>query len=220
MALSEKTVERLSIYRRLLTVQGLSGEDYVYSHQLAEMISGTAAQVRRDLMEVGVTGHSKRGYCVGEMIAKISDLLDAPGGTELVLVGVGDLGRAVLGFIKGQRTAMRIAGAFDNDPAKIGRLIHGYRCQSVDIIEDVVRSQAIEVAILTTPAAGAQAICDRLVAAGVRGIANFAPTPLQVPVGVWVERIDIATALEKVTCLTRSLDAVVGNGKLTQGDGP
>jgi len=215
MALSGKTVERLSIYRRLLTVQGFAGEDYVYSHDLAEMISGTAAQVRRDLMEVGVTGHSKRGYRVDEMVAKISELLDQPGGTELVLVGAGDLGRAVLGFIKGQRTAMRIAGAFDNDPTKIGCLVHGYRCQSIDALEDVVRANDIEVAIITTPAAGAQEVCDRLVAAGVRGIANFAPTPLQVPDGVWVERIDIATALEKVTCLTRAAKAVVGADKLS-----
>jgi redox-sensing transcriptional repressor len=203
MPLSGKTVERLSIYRRLMSMQGMSGEDYVYSHQLAEMISGTAAQVRRDLMEVGVTGHSKRGYRVDQMVARISEFLDAPEGTDMVLVGVGDLGRAVLGFIKGQNTALRIVGAFDNDPQKIGRLVHGYRCQPVDDMEAVIQSHGVRVAIITTPAAGAQAVCDRLVAAGIRGISNFAPTPLQTPEGISVERIDIATVLEKVACLAR-----------------
>ena len=203
MTLSGKTVERLSIYRRLMSMQGISGEDHVFSHQLADMISGTAAQVRRDLMEVGVTGHSKRGYHVAQMVSRISEFLDAPQGTNMALVGVGDLGRAVLGFIKAQRTALRIVGAFDNDPGKIGRVVHGYRCQSVDEMEAVIQAQDVQVAIITTPAAGAQAVCDRLVAAGIRGISNFAPTPLQTPEGISVERIDIATALEKVACLAR-----------------
>ena len=203
MPLSGKTVERLSIYRRLMSMQEIPGEEYVYSHQLAEMISGTAAQVRRDLMEVGVSGHSKRGYQVDHMVAKISAFLDAPEGTDMVLVGVGDLGRAVLGFIKGQSTALRIAGAFDNDPQKIGRLVHGYRCQPVEEMEAVIQSLGVRVAIITTPASGAQEVCDRLVAAGIRGISNFAPTPLQTPAGISVERIDIATILEKVACLAR-----------------
>ncbi len=203
MTLSGKTVERLSIYRRLMAMQGLSGEDHVYSHELAAMIGGTAAQVRRDLMEVGVTGHSKRGYRVDQMVNRISEFLDQPEGTDMILVGVGDLGRAALGFIKGQRTALRIVGAFDNDPAKVGRMVHGYRCQSVDELENVVNRHGIQVAIITTPAAGAQDVCDRLVAAGIRGILNFAPTPLQTPDGILVERIDIATALEKVACMAR-----------------
>ncbi|MBT3294560.1 MAG: redox-sensing transcriptional repressor Rex [Verrucomicrobia bacterium] len=205
MALSGRTVERLSVYRRLLVMQGQSGEESVYSHQLAEMVSGTAAQVRRDLMEVGVTGHSKRGYRVANLIEGISKVLDDPAGTRIVLVGAGDLGRAALGFIKGRNAALRIVGAFDNDPSKIGRVIHGYRCASIDELERVIAAEQVEVAIITTPAGVAQPVCDRLVAAGVRGIVNFAPTPLQVPEGVWVERVDIATALEKVTCLTRSV---------------
>ena len=203
MALSGKTVERLSVYRRLLSMQGFSDEDSVYSHQLAEMVSGTAAQVRRDLMEVGVAGHSKRGYRVAHLVKEIGNLLDDPEGSRIVLIGVGDLGRAVLRFMKGHHARLRVVGAFDNDPTKIGCVVHGYRCQSTDELADVILAERVGVAIIATPAAGAQAVCDRLVAAGVSGIVNFAPSPLHAPAGVWVERVDIATALEKVACLSR-----------------
>lgn len=198
-----KTIERLSVYRRLIT-QGSFDNEHIYSHELADLVSGTPAQVRRDLMEVGVTGHSKRGYRISELAAGIGHVLDAPEQTPIILIGVGDLGRAVLGFLKGQQLAIRVVGAFDKDPAKIGRIIHGYRCESVDAIDNIAHSRGARVAIITTPAEGAQALCDRLVIAGIRGIANFAPTPLQVSENIWLERIDIATALEKVACLTRT----------------
>ncbi len=206
--ISEKTVERLSVYRRLLEVQENSGREYVYSHELAELVSGTAAQVRRDLMELGVTGHSKRGYLVSELVRAISRIIDTPDGTRVVLVGVGDLGRAVLGFLKGFYGRMQVVAAFDNDPLKIGRVMHGYRCQSVTELAGVVMAQHVQTAIVTTPAHAAQHVSDHLVAAGIRGILNLAPTPVHVPPDVYVERVDLATALEKVTCLARLSEGV------------
>jgi redox-sensing transcriptional repressor len=203
MIIPEKTIERLSVYRRLLETQPVKRGGCVYSRQLAEMVSGTAAQVRRDLMAVGVEGHSKRGYCVAELAEAIGGVLDTPEGARIILVGVGDLGRALLGFIKAYHARLRLVAAFDNDPLKIGRVVHGYRCQSVDDLAGVVRSGKVEIAIIATPAAAAQAVCDHLVESGIRGIINFAPVPIQAPPHVWVERADIATALEKVACLVR-----------------
>ena len=208
MKLPEKTIERLSVYRRLLNMRGYSADSFVYSHELAEMVFGTAAQVRRDLMVLGVTGNSKLGYRIGPLVEAISQFLDDPRGTRIVLVGVGDLGRAILGFMKGRSNALTLVGAFDSDAAKIGRLIHGYRCQSMDEVAGVVMSEGVQLAIVATPAAAAQGVCDRLVAAGVRGIVNFAPAPVLVPAGVWIERVDIATALEKVACLARGVGEV------------
>ncbi len=201
MVASGKTIERLSVYRRLLSMREFSEEDHVYSHELAEMVSGTAAQVRRDLMVIGVTGHSKRGYRIGPLIEEIGKVLDAPEGTRIVLVGAGDLGRALLGFMKGRARTLEIVAAFDSDPGKVGRMVHGYRCRAMDALETVIMTEAVQVAIVATPADGAQKVCDRLVAAGIKGIVNFAPAPLMVPDDVWVERVDIATALEKVACL-------------------
>jgi len=204
----EKTVERLCLYRRLLKTALTEGETNIFSHELAELVSGSAAQVRRDLMEVGVTGHSKRGYEVDHLLTEIDKVLDAPHGTRIVLIGVGDLGRAMLRFMKGYHERIKVVGAFDNDEAKIERVVHGFRCKSVTDLEAVIASSGVDVAIISTPADAAQAICDRLVAAGVRGIVNFAPVPLHVPGNVKLERVDIATALEKVACLVRQ--ATVG----------
>jgi len=201
--LSGKTVERLSVYRRILRVPGAVAGDFVYSHELAEMASGTAAQVRRDLMALGVAGHPKRGYCVTHLVDAIGELLDDPEGTRVILVGVGDLGRAVLRFVKGYRPELKIVAAFDKDPAKIGRMIHGYRCRDIDDLESFLQTAAVRVAIVAVPAAEAQGVSERLVAAGLRGIVNFAPAPILVPDHVRVERVDIATALEKVACLVR-----------------
>ncbi len=203
MAVSDNTVERLSIYRRLLRMQGVSDREYVYSHELAEMVSGTAAQVRRDLMELGVPGHSKHGYRTDELLTAIGAFLDDPDGTHAILIGLGDLGRAVLRFAKTGGMLIRIVAAFDNDAMKIGRVVHGYRCQPVAELESFLRANRVDVAIIAAPSSAAQGICDRLVASGVRGIVNFAPIPIRVPDGVRVERIDIATVLEKVACLVR-----------------
>lgn len=207
MRLPEKTVERLSVYRRLLRLGRYSDDACVYSHELAAMVSGTAAQVRRDLMAAGVGGHSKRGYRVGDLMRELGAVLDARDGTGVVLVGVGDLGRAILRFVKGCGARLRIVAALDSDPAKVGQLVHGYRCESVSDLEVLVGVGGVDVAIITTPAAAAQEVCDRLVRAGVRGVVNFSPTPIRVPDGVWVERVDLITVLEKVACLVRQAAA-------------
>ncbi len=201
MSISGKTLERLSLYRKLLAMQSLGKEDSVYSRQLAEWASGTPAQVRRDLMELGVAGHQKRGYQVGQLLTRINRFFDAPNGTSIALVGMGDLGRAILKYVRGDREGFRVIGIFDNDPSKIGRIIHGYRCESVDGLKPAVLARCADMAIITTPAEAAQSVCDSLAATGVRGFLNFALTPLQVPEGVFVERVDISTALEKVACL-------------------
>jgi len=177
---------------------------YVYSHELAEMVSGTAAQVRRDLMALGVAGHPKRGYRVEQLVDAIGELLDDPEGTRVILVGLGDLGRAVLRFVKGYRPGLKIVAALDKDPAKIGRMIHGYCCMGIDDLQSFMPTHPpVRVAIVAVPAAEAQGVSERLVAVGVRGIVNFAPAPILVPDHVRVEHVDIATALEKVACLVR-----------------
>ena len=201
--ISEKTIERLSQYRRLMTDAARDGDMHIYSHQLAEKVGGTAAQVRRDLMEAGVTGHSKRGYEIAALVERIGRTLDNPAGERVVLIGLGNLGRAILPFFAAYHPNLRIVASFDTDPMKTGRVIHGCRCHPLDELETVIRNEGARVAIVTVPAAEAQGVAERLAAAGVLGIMNFAPVSLKVPQGVFVESIDIATALEKVAYLAR-----------------
>ncbi len=198
-----KRIERLSVYRRFL--QEIAGQEpgSVYSHELAEKTGTTPAQVRRDLMEIGFAGHTKKGYGISELIAAIGDYLDSPEGDPVALVGLGNLGRALLPFFADHHPKLKIVAAFDSDPRKAGRTICGCRCYPSGELEEVIRREKIRVAILTVPAAAAQKAAERLAAAGVRGILNFAPALIRLPKAVTVETMDITIALEKIAFFAR-----------------
>ena len=195
---SERTIGRLSLYRRLLNTLRAEGARNVYSHELAELAGSTAAQVRRDLMVVGYSGSPGRGYEIAGLLESLREFLDAPGGQGVVLVGVGNLGKALLAYFAGRRPNLRIVAALDNDPEKTGRLVHGCRCYPLEKLAGVIRRHGIRLAVITVPASAAQEVADRLVRAGVRGLLNFAPVRLHVPSGIHIEDIDMTTSLEKV----------------------
>jgi redox-sensing transcriptional repressor len=204
MTFSEKVIERLSQYRRLLNACAADGTASIFSHELAEKVGGTAAQVRRDIMTIGYSGHPKRGYDVTGLTQAIADFLDNPAGDAVILIGMGNLGRALLPFFATHRQTVRIVAAFDTSPMKTGRVIHGCRCHDGAKLESFVKDQGIRIAILAIPATKAQRVTDRLVEAGITGILNFAPTHLRTPKRVWVENIDMTVAMEKVSYLARS----------------
>ena len=199
----EKTIGRLSLYRRLLRAMHSRGAKYVFSHELANAARVTAAQVRRDIMALGYVGSPVRGYDVTELIGSIAGKLDAPEPEGVALVGVGNLGRAIMAFFSGRRPKLAITAAFDTDPEKVNRVIHGVRCYPAEDTEKVIREQGIRLAIIAVPASMAQAVTDQLVRAGVRGILNFAPLPLRFGPGVYVEAVDMTSALEKVAYFAR-----------------
>lgn len=199
----DKTIGRLSLYRRLL--HRLQGEEVrnIYSHQLATMAGVTPAQVRRDIMSIGYSGNPNRGYDLSELIESIGHSLDDAEGQYAALVGVGNLGRALLTYFAGRRPKLSIVAAFDNDPRKFDRVIQGCRCHSIDRIHEVVREQHITIGTITVPSGEAQSVADTLVRAGIRGILNFAPIRIRVPAAVYVEDIDLTMSLEKVAYYAR-----------------
>jgi redox-sensing transcriptional repressor len=200
---SDRTVGRLSIYRRLLTARLAEGGRNIYSHELANLAGCTPAQVRRDLMAVGYQGNPNTGYDVARLIDSIREFLDAPGGQGVALVGVGNLGKAILAYFRGRRPSLEIVAAFDTDPYKVNRVILGCRCYPVESLGEVIRGQKILAAVLTVPAEAAQPVADALVRAGVSGLLNFAPIHLRVPPNVHVEDMDMSIALEKVAYFAR-----------------
>jgi redox-sensing transcriptional repressor len=200
---SEKTIGRLSLYRRLLNNLLAEGETHVFSHQLARMARGTAAQVRRDMMAVGYSGSPTRGYDIKELIKSIGHFLDAPRGMNVGLIGVGNLGRAILAYFSGRRPKLSIVAAFDNDPSKINRKIHGCPCFPVNELTKIVREKDIKIGIITVPAEEAQRVADELSAVGVRGLLNFAPVRIIAHRPIYVEDIDVTMALEKVAYFAR-----------------
>ncbi len=209
--ISVRTIERLALYRRLLRDLSGRGEVHIFSHQLAELANNTSAQVRRDLMLTGYTGTPRKGYEIKELIERISAHLDLDGEPKIALVGIGNLGRAILSYFSYQQPTLKIVAAFDTDENKTNRVIGGCRCHHLRDFAEVVKKEGITLGIITVPAQGAQEVADTMTAAGISGILNFAPVPLRVPDNVCTDRIDITTALEKVAYFTKFNQKNIGN---------
>jgi redox-sensing transcriptional repressor len=201
--ISDRTIGRLSLYRRLLRDLLADGEQYIFSHQLATLAGGTAAQVRRDIMAIGYTGSPVHGYDVEQLLESIGQFLDASQTQNVALVGVGNLGRALLAYFVGRHPTLSIVAAFDNDPTKANRVIHGCRCYPIDDLKPIVAEQDIRLGIISVPAPEAQSVSNLLCQAGVRGLLNFAPVRLWVPDHVYVENLDVTMSLEKVAYFAR-----------------
>jgi redox-sensing transcriptional repressor len=193
----------MSRYRRLLQSLQADGMESIYSHQLARHAVVSAAQVRRDLMEIGYSGSPNKGYDVAACIESISHFLDGPVRQEVVLVGAGNLGHAVLSHFADKSPSVAIVAAFDHDPALADTLVHGVRCFDIARMHELVRDLGIQIAVLTVPGTAAQEVADVLVHAGVKSMISFAPTPLALPNEIFVEYMDITAALESAAYFAR-----------------
>lgn len=203
MDIPSRTVERISAYRRILLSVQNSGQQRIFSHELAGLEGVTAAQVRRDLMTIGYTGSPAHGYEVGGLIEKISSILDPSDSEVIALVGVGHLGSALLAYFQQRWPNVFSAVAFEADPELTGRKLHGCDCFSIEELETVVQERRVNVAILAVPAAAAQDVADRLINSGVRGLVNFAPVRLRVPADIYMDNVDISVSIEKAAYFAR-----------------
>lgn len=197
------TVERLSAYRRWLTEVQKQNRPRVFSHEISGVVHVTAAQVRRDLMQIGFGGSPAHGYEVSGLVSRIGRMLDPHTDEGVILVGIGQLGRVLLKYLTTRRPAARFVAAFDIDPSKSSGVLLGIPCHPMNQLERVVRERSVRVAVLTVPAEAAQDLALRLAACEVRGILNFAPVRLRVPDGVFVHNVDIASLLETTAFFAR-----------------
>ncbi|MHC4249253.1 MAG: redox-sensing transcriptional repressor Rex [Planctomycetota bacterium] len=198
-----RAVGRLSLYRRLLRELFAERSEHVFSHQLAEAAGASAAQVRRDLMLLGYSGRPHSGYDVRKLARSIDECLDAEGGQRAALVGVGNLGRSLIGRFVGRNSKLELVAAFDSDPAKVKHMVGGCLIHSTTDLPRVARERRIGVAVIAVPAADAQDVADACFAAGIRGILNFAPVPVKAPEGTFVLHVDLTMALETVAFFAR-----------------
>ncbi len=196
--LPHKTIERLSQYRRALLICLEKGKEYIFSHEIAEIQHITAVQVRRDLMLVGYSGTLRKGYNIKKLIDLISDIIDCHKGINVAIVGLGNLGRAVLKYLKDKREKLTIVAGFDIDEEKIGKDFNGVPCYSPSDMKDVVKEKNIGIAIVTVPPEKTNETAKRLVNAGIKGILNFTSTPMVVPDNIFLEEYDMITSIEKV----------------------
>jgi redox-sensing transcriptional repressor len=201
--LSRASVGRLSLYLRRLTRFQREGATTVSSGQLAESLGITDAQVRKDLASLGGLGQPGIGYPAGELSAAIRRTLGIDRDWSVALVGVGNLARALLRYRGFQQQGFRIVALFDADPAKVGQCVDGLTVHAPEEMAAVVSATGAELGLLTVPSEAAQAVADALVAAGVRGLLNFAPAILRLPPGVSLVSVDLTVQLEQLAFLVQ-----------------
>jgi len=192
-------VRRLSLYLRQLESFKRKDRRTISSKQLGESLGLTDAQVRKDLAYFGQFGHPGIGYRVDELITKVKQILGTDKTWNVLLVGAGNLGRALMSYRGFDAKGFRLAAVFDNDPNMVGRKFGAFTIQPTTELEDTVRRLNIRLGIITVPADHAQDVADELVTAGLRGLLNFAPVSLTVPPYVAMNSVDLAVQLEQLS---------------------
>lgn len=196
--LPDRTVERLSQYRRSLLNCLANGKKHIFSHEIANLHHITPVQVRRDIMLIGYTGTLRKGYDIKELIELIGEIIDSESGQNVAIIGLGNLGRALVSYLSGKRSKLQIKATFDVNPDKVNRVYGGVKCYHTDDLEKVVKQDNITIGIITVPSEETQTISEKLVKAGIRGILNYTPKAINVPDHVYLEEHDMITSLEKV----------------------
>jgi redox-sensing transcriptional repressor len=199
--LSRASAVRLSLYLRWLEGDLREGAAKVSSGQLGEAVGVSDAQVRKDLASLGNLGHPGIGYATQELIGAIRRALGIDREWRVALVGVGNLARALLRYRGFQQRGFRIVALFDADPAKIGQRVDGLEVHDLGQMAAVLAATGAELGLVAVPSEAAQAVADALVAAGIRGVLNFAPVVLRLPPGVSLVSVDLTVQMEQLAFL-------------------
>lgn len=190
------TAKRLPIYHRYLRILHNAGKKRISSTELSEAVRVDSATIRRDFSYFGALGKRGYGYDVDHLLEFFGKTLNQDRLTTVGLVGVGHLGNALLNYNFRKNNNVRIGAAFDINPDLVGKVLSGVPVYSLDELEEQIEAQEIEIVILTVPQDPAEAVVERLVAAGVKGIMNFTPLRFVVPKTVRVQNVDLTTELQ------------------------
>lgn len=188
------TVKRFPSYLRILRQSKAEGVEYISATVLAEELGLKPIQVRKDISYTGIEGKPKVGFVVEELISYITHSLGWDNAAEALIVGVGNLGKAISMYEGFAAYGLRIVAAFDSDEEKIGTKVGSLVVQSTDKLKSFIQSSGISIAVITVPASCAQSVADELVEYGIKGIWNFAPKDLKIPSDVVMQRTDLATS--------------------------
>jgi redox-sensing transcriptional repressor len=192
----EATVARLPVYLRALYTLAEHGTATVSSEELAAAAGVNSAKLRKDLSYLGSYGIRGVGYDVDYLVYQVSRALGLTQNWSVVIVGAGNLGRALANYGGFATRGFWISAILDSDPTLVGHQIGLATVRHVNELESVIASNNVAIGVIATPATAAQAVCDRLVAAGVTSILNFAPLVLSVPQGVDVRKVDLSIELQ------------------------
>lgn len=199
-------VGRLSLYLRQLESFARQGRQTISSSQLGQSLGLNDAQVRKDLAYFGQFGQPGLGYRIDDLVAELRGILGVDRDWPTALIGLGNLGQALLGYKGFRLRRFRIVALFDNDPRKQGKPFDGLGVRHTDELPSAVAEEGLRLAMLCVPAEAAQRVADQVVSAGIRGILNFAPTSLFVPPEVSVVAVDLSVQLEHLAYSVHNLE--------------
>jgi redox-sensing transcriptional repressor len=208
--IAESTVRRLSLYLRVLEQAAQRGQQTISSDALADDGGTTSAQVRKDLSFFGSFGKRGRGYDVAELVTQLQEILGLGRDWRVYIVGAGKIGAALVSYRGFSQRGFRVLGIYDNNPQLVGREIDGVGIRSMAQLEHDATRELPDIAVITVPAEHAQHVADRVVAAGIRAIMNFAPAPIHVPSSVTVKSVNMALELEGLAYALVHRDGGVG----------
>jgi redox-sensing transcriptional repressor len=191
-------VGRLSIYLRTIEKLKQAKMHTVSSSQLAKQSGVNPAQVRKDLTYFGQFGKRGAGYSIDSLIKNLKRILGVNRNWDIVLVGAGNLGSALLAYPGFKKEGFKISAAFDNNLLKVGKRFERIQIQDIETIDEFLKKEKIRIGIIATPAKEAQDVADRLIRGGVKAILNFAPITISAPRGVKVMDVDLTVCLESL----------------------
>ena len=194
-SISRATVDRLPLYFRTLRLIKSEGSDIVSSEELGRRIGVTPEQIRKDLAGFGAFGKKGVGYHVAELLNNIGVILGIDRRWNIGIVGIGHLGWALANYRNFASMGFHLSALFDQNPALVGQVINGVEVLAVSDMETTIADRNIQIGVITVPAPEAQSVADRMVAAGVHGIWNFAPVRIRVPETVQLVSEDLSVGL-------------------------
>ena len=206
LEIPEVVIDRLPVYGRALALLQRQGREVVNSQELGERLGVPPAQIRKDLSYFGRFGKQGRGYNVARLLEELNQILGLTREWAMVLVGVGQLGRAIIGYDGFAPQGFRIIAAFDDDPNTVGTLVNGQTIRSVSTLRETLEQNKADIGIVAVPGASAQRVIDNLVDCGVKAILNYAPIAAQAPPHVRIKDIDPALALHSMTFYLKRQD--------------
>lgn len=192
-------IGRLPIYLRALSRLAQEGKEVTSSHELGQRLGISSAQIRKDLSHFGGFGKQGTGYQISYLVEQLKHVLKVDREWDVVLVGAGDLGRAVAHYKGFSDRGFRIVAVFDSAPDKAGKRIDGLVILPITDMRQMITERGIKIAMIAVPAEHAQQVADQLVEAGVRAILNYAPINLNVPEKVYVQYIDPVAHMQRMT---------------------
>jgi len=199
MEIPPVVIDRLPLYARALASLESQGREVVSSQELGHQLNVTPAQIRKDLSYFGRFGKQGRGYNVHKLLDELRRILGLNRQWRMALIGIGRLGRAILGYEGFAPQGFRIVEAFDSDPGMVTKQVEGLTINNTADLEKVLADNPVDIGIVAVPAETAQDVIDRLVKCGVTSILNYAPIAAHVPRGVQIKRIDPVLSLQGMT---------------------